>query len=37
LQFAGMYYQKSVRSWDEDILFTAKSNVEELFKSLDLN
>ncbi len=34
LQFAGMYYQKSTKSWEEDLLLEAKWDIEKLFTIL---
>jgi len=36
LQFAGMYYQKATKSWDEDLLLEAKWDIEKLFNTLGL-
>jgi len=36
LQFAGMYYQKTTKSWDEDLLLEAKWDIEKLFNTLGL-
>lgn len=37
LQFAGMYYQKSTKSWEDDLLLEAKWDVEKLFLTLWLS
>ena len=37
LQFSAMYYQKSAKSWEDDLLLTAKWDIETLFKSLGLD
>lgn len=36
LRFAGMYYQKTTKSWDEDLLLEAKWDIEKLFNTLGL-
>jgi len=36
LEFAGMYYQKTTKSWDEDLLLEAKWDIEKLFNTLGL-
>lgn len=37
LKFAGMYYQKSTKTWEDDLLLLAKWDIDKLFATLGLS